>query len=63
MIWFLFGDRFEDECCSQEFPFGVKFAHIHGGETTLGAIDNVYRHQILLVIFYFTAILKDKLTY
>jgi GDP/UDP-N,N'-diacetylbacillosamine 2-epimerase (hydrolysing) len=27
-------------------PFGVKFAHIHGGETTLGAIDNIYRHQI-----------------
>ncbi|RZK65687.1 MAG: UDP-N-acetylglucosamine 2-epimerase (hydrolyzing), partial [Pedobacter sp.] len=29
-------------------PFGVKFAHLHGGETTLGAIDNVYRHQITL---------------
>ena len=30
-------------------PFGVKFAHFHGGETTLGAIDNIYRHQITLV--------------
>ena len=29
-------------------PFGVKLAHLHGGETTLGAIDNIYRHQITL---------------
>ena len=37
-------------------PFGIKFAHIHGGETTLGAIDNVYRHQITLSAFmHFTA--------
>jgi GDP/UDP-N,N'-diacetylbacillosamine 2-epimerase (hydrolysing) len=27
-------------------PFGVKFAHIHGGEKTLGAIDNIFRHSI-----------------
>lgn len=24
----------------------MKFTHLHGGETTLGAIDNIYRHQI-----------------
>ena len=37
-------------------PFGVKFAHIHGGETTLGAIDNIYRHQITIAsILHFTA--------
>src|SRR6185436_13460606 len=24
------------------------FSHIHGGETTAGAIDNIYRHQITL---------------
>lgn len=43
------GDRFEMSAAVQVgIPFGVKFAHIHGGETTLGAIDNVYRHQISL---------------
>jgi GDP/UDP-N,N'-diacetylbacillosamine 2-epimerase (hydrolysing) len=29
-------------------PFGIPFVHLHGGETTLGAIDNIYRHQISL---------------
>lgn len=43
------GDRFEMSAAVQAgVPFGVKFAHIHGGETTLGAIDNIYRHQITL---------------
>lgn len=43
------GDRFEMSAAVQAgIPFGVKFAHIHGGETTLGAIDNIYRHQITL---------------
>ena len=43
------GDRFEMSAAVQaSIPFGVKLAHIHGGETTLGAIDNVYRHQITL---------------
>lgn len=46
---FCLGDRFEMSAAVQAgIPFGVKFAHIHGGETTLGAIDNVYRHQITL---------------
>jgi GDP/UDP-N,N'-diacetylbacillosamine 2-epimerase (hydrolysing) len=27
-------------------PFQIKFAHLHGGEKTLGAIDNIYRHAI-----------------
>ena len=37
-------------------PFRIKFAHIHGGETTLGAIDNIYRHQITLAsIIHFTS--------
>ncbi len=37
-------------------PFNVKFAHLHGGETTLGAIDNIYRHQINLASnLHFTA--------
>jgi len=48
-VVFCLGDRFEMSAAVQAgIPFGVKFAHIHGGETTLGAIDNVYRHQISL---------------
>jgi GDP/UDP-N,N'-diacetylbacillosamine 2-epimerase (hydrolysing) len=44
---FCLGDRFEMSAAVQAgIPFGVKFAHLHGGETTLGAIDNIYRHQI-----------------
>ncbi|MBU2995978.1 UDP-N-acetylglucosamine 2-epimerase (hydrolyzing) [Cellulophaga baltica] len=51
------GDRFEMNAAVQSgIPFGLKFAHIHGGETTLGAIDNIYRHQITLAsIIHFTA--------
>jgi len=46
---FCLGDRFEMSAAVQAgIPFGVQFAHIHGGETTLGAIDNIYRHQISL---------------
>ncbi|MEO6176085.1 MAG: UDP-N-acetylglucosamine 2-epimerase [Flavobacterium circumlabens] len=46
---FCLGDRYEMSAAVQAgIPFGVKFAHLHGGETTLGAIDNVYRHQITL---------------
>lgn len=54
---FCLGDRFEMSSAVQAgIPFGVKFAHIHGGETTLGAIDNVYRHQISLASsLHFTA--------
>jgi GDP/UDP-N,N'-diacetylbacillosamine 2-epimerase (hydrolysing) len=29
-------------------PFNIPIAHIHGGETTLGAIDNIFRHCISL---------------
>jgi GDP/UDP-N,N'-diacetylbacillosamine 2-epimerase (hydrolysing) len=54
---FCLGDRFEMSAAVQAgIPFGVQFAHIHGGETTLGAIDNVYRHQITLASkLHFTA--------
>jgi GDP/UDP-N,N'-diacetylbacillosamine 2-epimerase (hydrolysing) len=46
---FCLGDRFEMSAAIQAaLPFGVRFAHLHGGETTLGAIDNTYRHQITL---------------
>jgi GDP/UDP-N,N'-diacetylbacillosamine 2-epimerase (hydrolysing) len=51
------GDRFEMNAAVQAgIAFGVKFAHLHGGETTLGAIDNIYRHQITLASkIHFTA--------
>ena len=43
------GDRFEMSAAIQStIPFHIPVAHIHGGETTLGAIDNIYRHQISL---------------
>jgi len=54
---FCLGDRFEMSAAVQAgIPFNVKFAHFHGGETTLGAIDNIYRHQITLASnLHFTA--------
>ncbi len=46
---FCLGDRYEMfAAVSAGVPFGVEFAHIHAGETTLGAIDNAYRHAISL---------------
>lgn len=59
---FCLGDRFEMNAAVQAgIPFGVKFAHIHGGETTLGAIDNIYRHQISLASkLHFTSTLAYK---
>jgi GDP/UDP-N,N'-diacetylbacillosamine 2-epimerase (hydrolysing) len=44
------GDRFEMfAACIAALPFGKKIAHIHGGETTLGAIDDSLRHSITLM--------------
>jgi GDP/UDP-N,N'-diacetylbacillosamine 2-epimerase (hydrolysing) len=44
---FCLGDRYEMfAAVIAGVPFGIRFAHLHGGETTLGAIDNVYRHSI-----------------
>lgn len=43
------GDRFEMSAAVQSgIPFEVKFIHLHGGEVTLGSVDNIYRHQITL---------------
>ena len=48
-IVFCLGDRYEMfSAVYAGIPFGIKFAHVHGGETTLGAIDNVFRHAISL---------------
>ncbi len=51
------GDRYEMfAAVTSGIPFGIKFGHIHGGETTLGAIDNIYRHSISLSSYiHFTA--------
>ncbi len=41
------GDRYEMfAAVSSSVPFNIPVAHIHGGETTLGAIDNVFRNSI-----------------
>lgn len=41
------GDRYEMfAAVASALPFNIKIAHIHGGETTLGAIDNAMRHSI-----------------
>jgi GDP/UDP-N,N'-diacetylbacillosamine 2-epimerase (hydrolysing) len=62
---FCLGDRFEMSAAVQAgIPFGVKYAHLHGGETTLGAIDNIYRHQITLASKYHfaaTDIFRNKI--
>lgn len=48
-VVFVLGDRFEMAAAvAAGIPFNIPFAHIHGGETTLGAIDNIYRHSISL---------------
>ncbi len=46
---FCLGDRYEMfAAVSAGISYGIKFAHLHGGEKTLGAIDNVFRHSITL---------------
>lgn len=46
---FCLGDRYEMfAAVSAGTPFNLNFAHLHGGETTLGAIDNAYRHSLSL---------------
>ncbi len=47
---FALGDRYEMfSAVSSTVPFNIPVAHIHGGETTLGAIDNCFRHAITLM--------------
>jgi GDP/UDP-N,N'-diacetylbacillosamine 2-epimerase (hydrolysing) len=41
------GDRYEIFAASASaIPFNIKIAHIHGGETTSGAIDDCFRNSI-----------------
>jgi GDP/UDP-N,N'-diacetylbacillosamine 2-epimerase (hydrolysing) len=47
------GDRYEMfAACASTVPFGIPVAHIHGGETTLGAIDDAFRHSITQMASY-----------
>ena len=43
----LLGDRYESfVAASAALVFGIPIAHIHGGESTEGAIDEAFRHSI-----------------
>ncbi|GAB4190998.1 MAG: UDP-N-acetylglucosamine 2-epimerase [Thermoflexibacter sp.] len=58
------GDRYEMfAAVLASVPFRIPIAHIHGGETTLGAIDNIFRHSITLMSdYHFVAheVFKEK---
>ena len=58
------GDRFEMAAAvNAGIPFNVPFAHLHAGETSEGAIDNIYRDQISLaskIHFIALAEFKDR---
>ena len=44
------GDRYEMfAAVSSSVPFNIPVAHIHGGETTLGAIDDKFRHAMTIM--------------
>ncbi len=46
-ILLVLGDRFEMfAAASAALPFNIPLAHIHGGESTYGAIDDSFRHAI-----------------
>jgi GDP/UDP-N,N'-diacetylbacillosamine 2-epimerase (hydrolysing) len=50
---FALGDRYEMfAAVSAASTYNIDIAHIHAGETTLGAIDNAYRHSISLMSKY-----------
>ena len=43
----ILGDRFESFCCAAAANVcRIPIGHIHGGETTVGAIDEAFRHSI-----------------
>lgn len=52
------GDRYEMfAAVSSAIPFNIPIAHLYGGDTTLGAIDNVFRHCIsTMSTFHFTSL-------
>ena len=54
---FALGDRYEMfAAVASALPFNIPVAHIHGGETTRGAIDNAFRHAITsMAKYHFTS--------
>lgn len=47
------GDRYEMfAAIAASVPFNIPIAHLHGGETTLGAIDDKFRHAITAMSSY-----------
>lgn len=59
---FALGDRYEMfAAVASTVPFNIPVSHIHGGETTLGAIDNAFRHAITAMAkLHFTSTNKYK---
>jgi GDP/UDP-N,N'-diacetylbacillosamine 2-epimerase (hydrolysing) len=51
------GDRYEMfAAVSAAIPFNIPIAHFYGGETTLGAIDEVFRHSLTaMATYHFTS--------
>jgi GDP/UDP-N,N'-diacetylbacillosamine 2-epimerase (hydrolysing) len=50
---FCLGDRYEMfSAVIAGIPFGIRYAHLHGGEKTIGATDNIFRHSITLASKY-----------
>lgn len=50
---FALGDRYEMfAAVASTVPFNIPVAHIHGGETTLGVIDDCFRHSITMMSKY-----------
>ena len=54
------GDRFEMAAAvNSGIPFNIGFGHLHAGETSEGAIDNIYRDQITMASkYHFVALNK-----
>ena len=46
-ILVVMGDRYEMHSAAlAALPFSILIAHIHGGELTLGAVDDLFRHSL-----------------
>jgi len=56
------GDRYEMfAACAAAIPYNIPIAHIHGGETTLGAIDDAFRNAITqMAVFHFATTEKYR---
>lgn len=58
---FCLGDRYEMfAAVIAAIPYNIPFAHLHGGERTMGAIDNVFRHAITLASKYHFVSCKEN---